>query len=213
MVNIDRYRCKYDLIHDKKVKNNEPSSNNGWIYTAYYRKVHCSLDSFTRHTVLRGCFHYNVSLERPLRLPGLHEPPISRDELLGMYFLYPTIMKSISSIHGNEWFFSLQDKQEKFNLSHLIEAFKNRKDRNYFWKNNLTGVYRYAFRLWWWDRYAVNKFIRRKPTIAQTVWFHIYALWTKMFGTYGEKNLLWLVDDTKVNFQKEYFEKGHPLNP
>lgn len=78
---------KWSRWHDKLCRDGKPSSNNGWIYSAYADLVGLPVN----RTKLYECFSQsrpNYPHTWPLhRSPGKALPPMSRDEILGLdYF-------------------------------------------------------------------------------------------------------------------------------
>jgi hypothetical protein len=92
MLKTPNYVCKYGLYHDKEVLDSDPSSNNGWIYTAYAKflvKIPFSKKQISEYS---GCFiecfsNFTRDREKPTRLPGKLTPPMSRDEIIGVVCL------------------------------------------------------------------------------------------------------------------------------
>lgn len=170
---MNNYYDKYGRIHHKPCINLEPSSNNGWIYTAYAHKVGVPVDM----NLVRACFaecRFEVSERHDSfnRSPGKSTPPISRDEILGMVSLnlpytdlyriqnwnfspFPIPRFSALSLIKQLWQYwgeisfdqSTGFKLDKFSFPH----------RNYFWQNNLDQLYRFAFSVPVQDRYFILK--------------------------------------------------------
>lgn len=132
---MNNYIDKDGFFHDSPCINGEPSSNNAFIYTAYAHKL--------------GFRHeYNVHIAEmcdylKVRRKGLYNPPISRDEILGLAYLG----------HLNEeflkgWNFCPSNRKlPRLNPFKLVKQLLEcrGKHRNYFWTNNLDQVYHVAF--------------------------------------------------------------------
>lgn len=141
---MSNYRDKFGMYHDKLVIDEQPSSNNGWICTAYAQKAKLPYSKVLVNHTFRKCkvrntkFPNNIYL---IRTPHKAAPPINREEILGMVSL-----GFLKSHHLNGWNFSPYPIP-KFNLvktiTQLMEI-KN-KGRNYFWQNNMDQLYRFAF--------------------------------------------------------------------
>ena len=218
------YFCKYGLIHDKPCQTtiNEsgivetlPSSNNGWIYTAFYSKF--EHPSFIQLAETNSkCKRIGQLKELSLiRLPGKFEPPMSRDEVIGMFSLG---FISVDELIENDWYFCGIEPSWYSWPRVLWEMFKIRKEhRNHFWENKIFPVYRAAFRVWHHDRFYFKFMHGMTPSFFETIAFILYLIITKIKGTPGEKNILWLQlsdmnFDPGKNFFKEYFGEYHPIS-
>ena len=227
-------RCYDDLglIHDKPVETRIdesghvrylPSSNNGWIYTAFLSKFFTF--SPERWEKLQSTFMlcHGVGANRELsliRLPKKHEPPMSRDEVIGMFALG---FLSWKDLRLNNWYFHGVEPTHYSWPRVIWEMFKIRKEhRNHFWQNDIVPVYRAAFKLWHHDRCFVKISSGIKPTMFETFCFLFYAFVINMKGTHGEKNILWLQYKqmgfekaaSRMNYKEtfsEYFGKDHPI--
>ena len=136
---MNNYFDKWGRLHHKPCVNMEPSSNNGWIYTAYLDKLKNGLIMENLRTCFEGCFSDGAFHRHP---PSVNsEVPNSRDEILGAASL-----GLLKSTHLNGWSFSPYPIPP-FSLKTLIKQIKELKGqhRNYFWKNNLDQIYRFAF--------------------------------------------------------------------
>lgn len=131
----NNYFDKYGRIHDKIVINGEPSSNNGWFYSAIYKKLGGTLN------IDKDVALYCV--KNKIRDPIHNDIPISRDEILGLAYLGYLKKEDL-----NGWSFAPQ-KLKPFNLIKfisesflLVESFFpfKLKNRNYFWKNKLHQI-------------------------------------------------------------------------
>lgn len=170
---MNNYYDKYSRLHHKPCVNGEPSSNNGWIYTAYAAKVGVPVD----RDKLFECILAS-SKDEPIphftRSPGKDGPPMSRDEVLGLTEL------RVVDYGPNEkygWNFSPYPLP-KFSPLKLIKQLSQlltfspasadgswvklvgpvyTRHRNYFWQNNLDQLYRFAFSVPRQDRYSILK--------------------------------------------------------
>lgn len=178
---MNYYQDKWGRFHHKPCKNGEPSSNNGWLYTAFAVKVGLPVYADLLEECFDKCVEYDpISHSAELsRSPDKTNPPISRDEILGM-----TALGLLKQEHLNGWNFSpfplpafsavkllkqlwelrpsfsryvtyLGDEEgdyPKLFGYHIITP-----HRNYFWKNNLDQLYRFAFSVPVQDRYFILK--------------------------------------------------------
>ena len=109
---MNNYIDKYSRYHHKPVPVfGEPSSNNGWIYTAY--AFHLGMiHTGASWRKLGDCFRLcRPDQDRPqdgykfLRNPGKETPPISRDEILGLVALGFLQKYHLEKLNSN-WNFS-----------------------------------------------------------------------------------------------------------
>ena len=147
---------KYGRVHDQEVENGNPSSDNGWLYSAVYKKLggQLSLDLDS----VRICVE---NLQRhPEKVEERNEVPISRDEILGLAYL-----GYLKPEHLDGWNFSPY-KNEPFNLIkfvkqslELVESFYpfELKHRTYFWEHNLKQINHVAFMVPLQDRHFILK--------------------------------------------------------
>lgn len=218
------YVCKYGLWHHKVCKNSAPRSNNGWIYTAYAKALGHVASSKEQLTYLfyrcestHSDFYYD-------RLPGKQEPPISRDEIIGMISLgMPDVTHNLVSrgwlMCENSWNVSL------FTLWDSVkELWAIRKEhRNFMWQEKRYAAYPIAFRIMWHDRHYITKKAQNKTSIFNYCMFQLYAFSTIIQKNISARNVLWLQlhDLNSVfwikflnqpkNFIK-YFGPEHPFN-
>lgn len=84
---MNEYQDRWGRWHDKECVNGEPSSNNGWIFTAYAKKMGFEVD----RGLLMECAERSMIRRGDKivfsRSPGKLTPPMSRDEILGMVYL------------------------------------------------------------------------------------------------------------------------------
>lgn len=97
---------KYGRIHDRPVVMGEPSSDNGWFYSAVYVRLGGKLNIDPKI----GEYCTKEKKRHPMSVPGREEIPISRDEILGLAYL-----GYLKPEHLDGWNFSPYEK-EGFNL-------------------------------------------------------------------------------------------------
>jgi len=219
------YQDKYTRYHDKPTKNGNPSSNNGWIYSAYSKYLAprtYSLDSQWQ------CFRECVRSYDPLKIdrnPNDLTPPFSIDEVIGTVSLG---FLSRHDLNHNYWnFCNLPEyNQKKITLKSVWVAARSlfnirKKHRNYFWENNMTETYDLAFLVQPWHKYYINRHYKYNPTILQTVLFYLNSLFVLTKGNKSTKLILWLqLEDLnhwllkftkKDEWVRDYFDKEHPF--
>lgn len=198
---MNDYFDKWGRLHHKPCKYGEPSSNNGWIYTAYADKCGIKLDDFMLGVCFRACNDKGVLRRHPPIVES--NVPISRDEILGMAalgFLKPE--------HLDGWNFSPYPIP-KFSLLKTVQQVIELKDkhRNYFWQNNLDQIYRFAFSVPISDRH----FILQKWGKFNIIYWAIAKL-DSLIST-PSNGIHWLKygGDDRKNIMKLEFPEDHPL--
>lgn len=143
------YIDRYGRIHDKPVVNGDYSSNNGFFYSAVARKLGGFVPIDYRYA--------SECSKRKVRHLDKVEPPISRDEILGLVSLGTMTQRELPT-----WSFSPYPLPN-FNLITLVKQLWDCKDkhRNYFWQNNLSQVYHVAFSVPLQDRHFINTIFKR----------------------------------------------------
>jgi len=215
----NNYVCKYGLYHDKPVNNMEPRSNNGWIYTAYKKKLFILL--YSQRQKIKSAYESCVVTAMTdsdyciYRLPGKKYPPISRDEIIGMYSL------GFDPLKNYGWAMYRETHKPDYWLA-IKTLWRIRKEhRNYFWEQHQWEAYPIAMKLWWHDRYYINKMQNKKCSIWQYICFKAYQYSITLKGTAGEKNLLALqlddlgMDNSYLDIKRnllEYFGPDHIFN-
>ena len=232
---MNNYWDKYGRLHDQPCINGEPSSNNGWIYTAYADKAGVPVDM----DLLNDSFHLcryderqvlgvNVSIARS---PDKKVPPISRDEILGLASLgvlhevyVPSwnfspyripkfsIIKLVKQLDEILPGFTISWTGKWYNFKSYRVTFDSMKHRNYFWKNNLDQLYRFAFSVPVQDRHFIlkrwNKFHWYNPV-------HVfYAAVAKVDSLLPKKSgIKWLKYGGEENRKAmvEEFPEDHPI--
>lgn len=223
---MKNYFCKWGLLHHKEVKTGEPTSNNGWIYLAYYKELGGEVNFHFLVQTLERCIYIDEDQEGfyLTRLPGKFEPPESRDEVIGKVCLVPSLAKDLIAVN---YFYLGARGGKKFSIIEQLKTLwiLRTKHRNYFWENELFEIYPLAFRLWHNDRYFLKKLTKRDEEINffEFAFFYLNAVHTILFGKFYVKNILWLqlkklnskflirFIDHKKNFKKE-FPADHPIN-
>ena len=200
---MSKYLDKYGMYHDKACIDGQPSSNNGWIYTAYAEKANLPYDKELVRKTFDKCKMPNRDLAHGfylIRTPYRACPPISRDEILGMAalgFLKPQ--------HLDGWSFSPYPVP-KFSLIKAIKQLLELrgKHRNYFWQNNMDQVYRFAFSVPLQDRHFIlQKWGKFNP---------FYWAIAKIDGMFKPKSGMdWLKYNKGLDVMKEEFPEDHPF--
>ena len=212
------------MFHDKPVEfDMEPSSNNGWIYTAYAKMLDKSLVdvpslciTYLKCNNPTGLFIYD-------RLPGDSTPPMSRDELIGMHYLG---LESHVKLMDNNYLIC-DSFVLKFSTWQALKAlWKIRNEHmNTVWKNDIYEAWRLAFKILPHDRYYFKKTDKLSSNILEFIMFQLYAFTTIIkksdaTGKVSAKNILYLqlkhlnskfwirFIDMKFNF-KWYFKESH----
>lgn len=202
------YVCKYGLYHDKpcavegydtniRLGNYPtaiyaPSSNNGWIYTAYAKALGMPVDFALVHKTYLKCKEVEDKNFLAVRLPGKEEPPISRDEAIGMHYLGKDIGLRLMLFW--DWNLSNSELWESYSW---LKSFKTTlslrdKHRNYIWENKVYPAYRFGFLIGYHDRYYIKKTTGNKSTLLEFVWFYMYVITTFFSKKHYVKNVLWL---------------------
>lgn len=227
---MSSYQDKWTRWHDKPTNGIKPSSNNGWIYSAYAK--HLDNDSLDKHALL-DCYKNCVRSLDPVmvdRSPGQMTPPFSKDEVVGCVSLGLLTDKELENSHYN--FCNLdKDFKRKLSIKSIVCGIKTlwkirKEHRNYFWQNELKAVYPLAFKLPPEDVYYVKKFYGKNPGILLTMLFFINSFLTIKFGNKSSRMMLWLkIKDLKMEntfigkrvikkqavWVMDYFKKGHPF--
>jgi hypothetical protein len=139
---MSNYFDKFGRLHHKPCVDGEPSSNNGYIYSAYYHKLGKPLNFTVMYECFKDCVKQRTDGQLyTIRSPDKLLPPQSRDEILGLASL-----GLLKQIHLDGWNFSPYPIPP-FSLRTLIKQVLELKGqhRNYFWKNGLSQIYRFAF--------------------------------------------------------------------
>jgi len=212
---MNSYYDKYDRIHHKPCINGEPSSGNGWIYSAYSGKLDVPLDI----KKLEQCFELcKVSATQINRSPGKALPPISRDEILGL-----SALKLLKPYNLNGWNFSPYAIPKFSAIALAKQLWELRptlvsdgvggyelvyKHRNYFWKNHLSQIYRFSFSVSLTDRHFILKNWGAKKSLSYFVYWAI----AKVDSLLPAKNgIRWLKYGTGIAEMAKEFPADHPI--
>lgn len=194
-----KYEDRWGRLHHKICKDYEPSSNNGWIYTAYADKLKIPLKYHMLEICFKGCKTSTNKLNR--HPPSIKsEVPISRDEVLGMAslgFLKPH--------HLDGWNFCPYEIP-KFNLIKTLQQLweLRGKHRNYLWQNKLEHTYIFAFSVPLSDRH----FILQKWGKFNLIYWAISKIDSLLPITNG---IGWLKYNKNIEAMKSEFPEDHPL--
>lgn len=229
------YQDKWTRWHDKPTDGENYSSNNGWIYTAYAKKV---APETIDDVELMICYRQCVKSTKPMKIdrsPNDPEPPLSKDEVIGLVSLGLLQPKTLQDSHWNHCNFEYYNP-EKLTIKSFYKAIKAllniRKQikeqnltggdkRNYIWKNKIVDAYPLAFRLPPEDIYYVKKFHGLSVGLLETIWFFLTACVTVIRGDRSGRMMLWLEMTgihpmlakllPKKKYFKDYFGEDHPL--
>lgn len=226
---VTNYFDKYGRLHHKPCIDGEPSSNNGWIYTAYAAKVGVSVDK----AAINDCYDRCVMTTKEgkfylYRNPEKVLPPISRDEILGMASL-----EELAEYHLNGWNFAPY-LLPKFSLIKFVKQLYQLRPtlkpvvtgpiepdvkglfglyirhRNYIWKNKLDQLYRVAFSVPLTDRHFILK------CWGNFQWYNpahlFYAAFAKVDQLVGkEDGISFLKYGTSAKEMAKEFPADHPI--
>lgn len=184
---MNNYRDVWGRVHDKTVTNKEPSSNNGWIYTAYAKLLGLKLNKDT----LSAAFYLSLESLRPLRIKRgwdsqsksfSHHPATSRDEILGLVSLG---ILDYNDLKDNGFYYYNVESEFKPKLN-LIEGAKQiyslrNKHRNEIWKNkSLDQARRLNYTLSPADRYYVKSFTGNEEDITplESLMFYVSVIFS-----------------------------------
>ena len=218
------YQDKWGRWHDKPCADGSPSSNNGWIYTAYAYHLGMGFDFL----LLSDCHDEIQRGEFPKwdRSPGKMFPPLSRDEVLGLYVCGFLTHKELKRVHWQFCNISGFKPTPLWKISWLKAAraaWKIRNaHRNALWDED--DLWYFGFRLPPQDTWFIMKVAERKPSIIHTLYFYISAVLTVYGKSDSGKLILWLklkelkMENSflykRLNWKKafiNYFPGGHPF--
>lgn len=202
---MNNYIDKYGRYHDKPCIDGKPSSNNGWIYTAYAKKLGLKLDEHSLQVCFHSCLESQFTRLFINRSPGKREPPMSRDEILGLAYLGLLIPMYLGNFNFSPY------PIPKFNLIKLIKQVLEvrGKHRNYLWENKLDQLYRFAFAVPLVDRY----FILNNTDIKTDIFSHLFYWAVAKIDSLSSKasGIRWLKYGKSLAGMREEFPKDHPL--
>jgi len=160
------------------------------------------------------------------RLPGKQEPPISKDEFVGMILLATNSFNHFSFYKFN---LSTRNKYTLKTIPSILKIMykklfgnKYEKHRNYSWKEKMIYSYVLTFKIPKGMVYFAKEYNGKRTSILEFLSFRLGGIWTAKFGEPGDKNLLWvqalaigdkfILDklDYKKNIQ-DYFREDHPF--
>ena len=222
--------CNLGLIHDKPCPDGKPSSNNGWIYSAIAESVGMK---FSRTELLKTFNDCVVVVQTGFilinRLPGKQEPPLSHDEIIGMYLLdmidYRTLKDNHFVYHGPGKPMNMDTiKLTLLGLVKLfiVSKFVGKFHRNLFWEHKIIEMNQIAFRLNPAYAYFLKLDNGIEPHLEEKLIWDIHVQATLESGSNGSKNILYAMAkrigleklQEKINHKKSmglYFTSDHPI--
>ena len=215
------YRCKYGLYHHKPVTNDMPSSNNGWIYTAYAKRLGLKVPSADDLGIL-AIKSMNNTQEGfwTNRLPDMQDPVISHDEILGMLSL-----GVISDRHLELRNWSMTTVSDsKYSIIEQIKGLWSLRGqhRTYVHRHPVEAAYPIVFKLGPHIRYYAKKLNGKRPSILEwaafnagifldlvqpSAWASTHNLSTLMLEDLESK--FWIKFYNKKKNYDDYFQDGH----
>lgn len=231
------YQDRFTRFHDKPTDGQNPSSNNGFIYTAYGNHI---LPEKIEISFIVDCVNrctYDLSKFQINRNPNDKTPPLSRDEVMGILSLCKEMAYGKTlyrMLKDNYWNFCNLPEYEKkpLNLNRILTAADTLYDikdehRNTVWKESIIEAYPLAFRLPPSDIYYLKRLYGDKPNILERLAFYAETLQSVYKGDRSGRLISWLkikdlgLEDTflgkkviareKQSFE-EYFGKDHILS-
>jgi|11BtaG_2_1085332.scaffolds.fasta_scaffold00997_5 hypothetical protein len=233
---MNNYQDRFTRFHDKPTDGRNPSSNNGFIYTAYAKHI---VPDMVDQMKITECVHKCLVDKNKFQInrnPNDPTPPLSRDEVMGILSIYKNtgygdlLYKCLKSNHWN--FCNLPEYEKKpLNLNRILTAadiLYDIKDehRNTVWKENMIDAYPLAFRLPPSDIYYLKRLYGDKPNMLERLHFYAETLQSVYKGDKSGRVITWLkikdlgLEDTflgkkviareKQSFE-EYLGKEHIL--
>ena len=196
-----KYIDRYGRYHDRPVENGEPSSDNGWLYTAVAKRLGAEVN--LSPNAAQYCAE---NLERhPLTVTNRPYVPFSRDEVLGLAYL-----GYLKPEHLDGWNFSPYPLP-KFNPIKLVQQlWRVRKEhRTFFWRNGLTQIYHVAFMVPLQDRHFLNQCWGR-----YNAFYHLIHIIDTMLpkDNRSARNMRFLKSGKDRAGVANYFGPEHPLS-
>lgn len=213
-------------LHDSPVTESEPfPSNNPAIYSAYGAKLGLELNLDKETLVI-------CAIDRVRhRVSDKVASPMSRDEILGLSYLGYTDERIIE----NGWVFNPKDRPiPKLSIPKLLKQARallvvqpyykrilglevklvhfELAHRNFFWKNNLDQIYRFAFSVPLQDRYSILKWSGRfKFYRPDHLFYGVVSLIDRLGKPTG---IRWLKYGGEKNLKamRSEFPNDHPLS-
>lgn len=194
------YTDRYGRIHDAPSDGDNPSSDNGWLYSAVAKRTGYPV------TINKSVATYcTLFLQRhPSNVTNRPYVPISRDEVLGLAYL-----GYLKPRHLDGWNFS-PDPLPKFNLVKLVKQLLEARGqhRTYFWQNNLTQINHVAYMVPLQDRHFLNQCWGRYNPIYHLI--HIIDSNLKKENR-SSRNMRFLKTGKDIAGVANYFGPNHPL--
>jgi hypothetical protein len=233
---MNKYQDKYTRYHDKPVNSDkDPSSNNGWVYSAYAKYLAPNTTDFD---AILSCFDKcNRSKDGSLlvdRSPNDPTPPLSKDEIVGMVSFAQINDIELKKSHWNHC--NLEYEKEPLSFKNVTKAviallkmnreikklgLEGSEKRNYVWEKEIKEAYCLAFLLPLQDQYYVNRFYGKSTTLLQKIFFYISLILTLTKGGKSSRMMLWLqLSDLnhwclrfvpKNKWVRDYFDPNHPF--
>jgi len=214
------YYDKYGRLHDKPCKDGEPSSNNGFIYSAYAKKLGLEINIPPEF-----CTICAIDYVRHPRYVKQDQVPMSRDEILGLAYLGYISDKLVNG----GWSFSPFPLPRLNPLKLLSQLWQLRpiygrvdgvserlprreliwKHRNYFWENNLDQVYHIAFSVPVTDRAFILECWGETKSLRYFFYKTIAWVDSKLPK---ENGIRWLKYGKSLEGMQKEFPEDHPLN-
>lgn len=220
------FQDRWTRWHHKPTDGLNPSSNNGWIYTAYAKKI---FPNSVDHIFLLECYNDCVRSLSPVKVdrsPGMSHPPLSKDEVIGLVSLGLLTRHELESSYYN--FCNLEAEFErKLTFKSFITAVKSlwkirKEHRNYPWQQSMVETYPLLFKLMPWDIYYVKKHYKKNTSIIEKLAFYLNFIAVTMGDNKSTKMMLWLqLQDLKhplrhliptEKYIRDYFGPEHPLS-
>ena len=200
----DNYFDQYGRIHDKPVNNGVPSSNNGWFYSAIYKKLggELQIDDTVGYYCAKNKKRHPLDIHKNI--------PISRDEILGLAYLGYLKKEDL-----NGWSFSPKPLV-KFNLIKFVKESLNLidswipfklKHRNFFWKNNLNQIGHIAYSVPLQDRHFLLSLWGEYNIIYHAI--HIIDSWIPK-NNRSSRQIRFLKTGKDIESILNYYGKEHP---
>lgn len=232
---MNNYQDRFTRFHDKPTDGRNPSSNNGFIYTAYAMHV---LPNMVEKAFITECISRCIVDFEKFRInrnPNDPTPPMSRDEVMGILSIYKNTgygKNLYDSLKANHWnFCNLEYDKKPLNFNRILtaaDALYDIKDehRNTVWKENIVEAYPLAFRLPPSDIYYLKRLYGDKPNMLERLAFYAETLQSIYKGDKSGKMISWLkIKDLKLEYTYlgkeiikkeeqnfiEYFGKDHVL--
>lgn len=231
----NNYKDKYSRYHDAPVTPENPiPSNNGYIYSAYSAKLGLPIDYSKLSPYFKLCTHKHPDGSIYFTRHSLSDKsggaPFSRDEYLGGVYLglipaqdnwnfspFPLPKFSLVKLIKQLW--ELRPSYERINTwqddgedGYYFERKIVWQHRNYFWKNNLNQLYRFAFSVPIQDRHFILKCWEKFQ------WYNpvhlLYAAVAKVDSLLPKKSgIKWLKYGGKGNLKAmvKEFPVDHPI--